>query len=221
MTRKGILYRKEVLTMMRYMKIGSAICVFVVLMVLLGTRLLEHGSGYTSVQYASESAMGYFETTLEGLEKRAPNIIKARPIDNSGAVFYMLDDTPDSTLREMEIIDVFQGDLKPGEIIKIMEPYCIVGRTLYVRRNYLPSKQNQEYIFFLSDASVRFNPERKNAEAAIGAFLPAHGERSRYPITSDGRMKANDYSREELSLGKGNTDLYMRLYQEVIDAYMK
>ena len=170
------------------------------------------------------ASVKFFETTLEGLESRANHIVRARVMDDATTVFVPpaspspLNIPPTGhTLVSIEILEVIKGDTKVGDTIRIVEPYFIRDNTLFTFTNYMPSIPYEEYFFFLSNPLV---DRELFQEEFIGAFPNMHGERGRYRVPSM-RAVMQSYSAADLSLGTGaNSDLYMRLWQEVIDAFM-
>lgn len=177
--------------------------------------VLSFKENYDSVVYISE-VLRFYEITLEGLEDRASAIVRGRLGDDAMIACDPRDESPRYNVVSLEILDVYKGNLKIGETIKIIEPYYIKDRILWARGNYLPSRPNQEYIFFLGNQAI--NP---SAEEAKGAHFIMHYERGRYLVPEEDRYRAGSYSREELSLGELDTELYMNLYQDVINTYLQ
>lgn len=176
-----------------------------------GSSSEDQSKDYDKVKHIT-GALLFYETTLEGLEERAYTIVKGRLGDDAMNVYDTRDGFPMYTSVSLEISDVYKGELKREETIKIIEPYCVENRILWSFGNYLTSKPNQEYIFFLGDQST---------ELAPGVHFVIHQERGRYLVPNDDQLSAESYSREELSLGELDDELYISLYQDVIDAYMK
>jgi len=201
----------------------AVLLIIVLILIGYGVRLNYNDRHYESVQYASMS-LRYFETTLKGLEDRSSNVVKGRLGDDAKTAYATwggLSPFPVYSVVSLKITDVILGNLKVGEVIKIIEPYYIDNRVLWTYSNYLPSIANREYIFFLGNQAIDKAP--KGCEYA---YFVIHDERGRYLVPSEerdstGHLSANDYKREDLSLGEMNIDLYMQLYQDVIDAYIK
>ena len=186
---------------------------------------------FNKVVYQPTSFM-FFERTLEGLESRSSTIVRGRLGDDARIVFQYTDpfnpDTPTmgNNMVSLEIVEVIHGGrgLSVGETIKLIEPYYILDEVLFTWDNYLPSIPHQEYIFFLTDP----RPDTQ-VEEFRGAFWVQHGERGRFLIPSDigvlgfeeGDMPLQDFSARDLSLGSyADLDLYMRLWKEVLGAYV-
>ncbi len=174
--------------------------------------------GYGRVEYRSP-CLAYYETTLEGLEFRASNIVKGVLEDDSRTVYSTRNRSapqPMYSAVTLEILEVIKGDLKMGDRITIIEPFYIEDCVLVTSSNYLPSKPNQEYFFYLGNQITDLGPEGYE-----GAHFIIHGERGRYLVPSDEKLSVQEYSRKDLSLGGQDNGLYLELYQEVVNAYMK
>ena len=177
-------------------------------------------SQYDKVQYIEPTVL-YYANTLEGLQEKSYNIVKGRLGDDSSTVTALLGrgmPTPVYSIVSLDVVEVIKGDLKGGQEIKIIEPYYISNRILWTMGNYLPSKANQEYIFFLD---YPIDESEGAPEGCVGAYFVLHEERGRYLVPSADRSLADGFTREELSLGEKNTDLYMTLYNEVINTYLR
>ena len=194
----------------------------------------HHYGEFDDVWHGHYSAL-FYETTLEGLEYRAANIVVGRMKDDATIVLQystvfgsvLIGDN----LVSFEITEVIKGDLAVGEIIRIGEPYYIYERFLYAWGKYMPSIPGQEYVFFLSaqitESSV---PEH------IGVFGMVHSERSRFPVPGgfcreailqylgdDGRFSADtqDFTSPVFGLGgRADVDVYSSLWEEVMNAYI-
>ena len=176
------------------------------------------------------ASYAFFETTLEGLEYRSANIVRGRVGGDSRMVFQYTDyfrpehRTLGNNIVSLEILEVFQGNLRVGDIITIVEPYEILDGVLHTVLNYLPSVPYKEYFFFLSDpiTSLIENPD---PEALYGAFWVIQGSTARFPVPVS-RADMLNYTAADLSLARETinnlpvNDLYMYLWQSVVDAYM-
>ena len=167
------------------------------------------------------ASFNFFETTLEGLKSRAPNIVRARVADDAAMVFQFNDMFRPTELTighnvvSIEILEVIKGEISVGDVIRIIEPYFIYNGVLYTMGNYMPSIPHEEYFFFLY-----YEHTHEGVEEFIGAFPIIHGDRGRYRVPS-ARAAMHSYSAADLSIGTArDSDLYMRLWQEVIDAFM-
>ena len=160
-------------------------------------------------------------TTLEALSAWAPNIVRGYLKDDARIVRSFHYTTPYTRIPtggrnfvSLVILEVIQGDeISVGETITIMEPYYIVGGVFRTMENYMPSTPYKEYIFFLDPQSTS---EFASGEA-VGAFWVAHGHRSRFPVPAPGQ------SLDEIDLALGsraNVEIYMSLWQEVLDAFV-
>ena len=164
----------------------------------------------------------FHETTLEGLESRASNIVRGR-IGNDAHTMFQFDDIDEPTRPQrgytfvsLEITEVIKGDLAAGSTITIIEPYYIIDGTLYTRSHYLPSTPGVEYFFFLGSQLSDLAPD-----GFEGAYGVLHSERGRYLVTRNiENLQAYDVQYRYLGT-RANVELYMRLWREVLEAYMR
>ena len=198
------------------------LAIFIMLALLLLSGCTNKANDYDEVQHISQVLL-YYETTLDGLESRAANIVRGRISGDSEMIFSRSNNingrpSPLYSVISLDLTEVIKGELVAGETIRIIEPFYIDNRILYTRGNYLPSREGQEYVFYLHTPA----PESDSASLGIvGAHFVLHQDRGRYLVPSESQLEAGSFTREELSLGEKDTDIYMNLYQEVIDAYMK
>ena len=161
----------------------------------------------------------FFERTLEGLEERAYSIVRGILADDARTIYTTRNRTspdPLHTLVTFTVSEVFKGDIEPGAVVRIIEPYFISGGILYTVHNYMPSRANQEYIFFLGNMTTDLSPEESR-----GAHFVVHLERGRYLVPSNPYRAARSFTRRELSLGDYCTELYYTLYEDVLDAFVR
>lgn len=120
------------------------------------------------------------------------------------------------TITSFKIHDVIQGDLKSGDIIKIGEEYAVSkdpeSEFVCYEGNYLPSKSQTEYLFFL-----RKTPDTNKRFAGI--YAPVQKEKGRYPYLNSTRS-IDDLTNREMSLGTGESETYKSLYNAVAEKYM-
>lgn len=183
--------------------------------------LPHHYGSFNEVIYMPGTRL-FFETTLDGLESRATHIVRGR-IGNDARIVYQHSDPYDPSritrgdnTVSLEIFEVIAGNLTVGETISILEPYYIIDGVFFTFADYMPSTAYQEYIFFLSAQLGDRFPENLR-----GRFPVVNDERGRFPVLNDTRADIQGFSSADLGLGTyANAELYMRLWQEVIDAYM-
>jgi hypothetical protein len=165
----------------------------------------------------------YNPKTLEEVEKLSGYIVKGRLKNDAKQKLY----TPDAktvifgvTVSSFEITKVYKGNLKEGDKIPIAERYYTLeenGGTTRYELDYAPSISGKEYIFFLNKA-----PDKN--EFMRGFYSPVIKETGRYPVITQkdsnfskrGLMSAN-----ELNLVKTEPSTYQKIYNQVIDKYMK
>ena len=180
-----------------------------------------------------QASYAFFPNDLDDLEMNSDVIVLARVLP--GSVNVMLT-TPEErgdlgfTRTELELLQIFSGDLAVGEILTVVEPYFVVETDYEIQvryfANYRPSTPNQEYIFFLTKYDGDF-------PKYIGTYniLGLHG--GRFPVLSglmtpatalDERSgvssrSVEDFTNLELNLGHGNSTAYRRIFEEVIERY--
>ena len=194
----------------------------------------HHYGEFDYIAYGSGSRL-FYETTLEGIERRATNIVIGRMKDDATMVLQFSEQTGTLAIGHnfvsFEITEVIKGDLMVGELIRIGEPYHIYDGFLYAWADYMPSVPNQEYVFILgAQATTAYVPEH------IGAFPTVHSERSRFPVPGgfcreairrylgeDGRFSADlqDFTSPVFGLGsRANVVTYSSIWEEVMNKYI-
>lgn len=199
------------------------IAIIIAVALLFGIGLPVVTRGYYNVSYISGS-LAYFDESFKAVEERARSVVVGRVLNDAKTIFSVQNSlTPDYgrplfNVVSLEITRVIKGDFSVGDTIRITEPYYINGGTLVTFGNYLPSKPNHEYVYFLGRQQ---GESLSLPEGVVGAYHVDNLERGRYLVPNDNRSNANDFTRSELSLGRLDTDIYLQMYQDVINAYIK
>ena len=196
--------------------------------------ITHHHGEFVAIEYSTASAI-YFADDLEILMAIAPNVVRGRMGDDARNL--MGRGSFIGNIVSFEIIEVIQGDLSVGEVIRLKEPYTISGGTLRTPLNYLPSIPHQEYILFLHSAT---NDPVAVGEA-IGAFWVRHGERGRFPMPgpsgpgartlvsvmqylgNDGTFDSDTQNFASAVFGLGshaNVEVYASIWEEVMNEYV-
>ena len=207
---------------MKYLSFFTALILFIT-----GCGHPQGSLRYYKVSYSQNSYV-FFETTLEGLEYRSENVVRGRIAGDFKIIsqytnpFHRTEPSYSCTSVSLEILEVIKGDLRAGDTIRIIEPYVIEKGVLFTTGNYLPSRPGQEYFFFLDGLFDRYFDGDVTEEYIefAGHYFVLHDERGRYLVPDSG-TRTQDFTRAELSLGEDSIDLYMRLYEEVVNAYMR
>ena len=214
------------------MKLKCLACILAAALLLLvgcgNTDVRPHHYGSFREVIDAPGSRGPLAETLEELEERVPNIVRGRIGSDARIVYQFTSITyPDRpTLGHnrvsLEILEVIQGDLRVGETICILEPYYIFGRTLFTWANYMPSIPYQEYIFFLGyQLTEMITDTIARPEEYVGAYYVRQGEFGRFPVLTDTEADIQNFSANDLSLGRyANIELYLRLWQDVLDAFI-
>lgn len=165
----------------------------------------------------------YNPQTLQEVEDLGDYIVKGRLLDDAKQKLYCPEPgtvTFGVTVSSFEITDVYKGNLKEGDKIPIAERYYTLeekGEMTRYELGYAPSTPNKEYIFFLSKEDD-FN------EFLRGFYTPSVKETGRYPVINTKDSNAPNISSmtaEELNLVATEPTTYQKIYQQVIDKYMK
>lgn len=121
------------------------------------------------------------------------------------------------TITSFRVDQVIKGDLQTGDIIKLGEEYAVGKREnkeyICYEWNYLPSKSQTEYLFFLQKT-----PETNRRFGGI--YGPVQNEKGRYPYLNVARS-VDELTNSELSLGTGDSAIYKSLYKAVAEKYMQ
>ena len=215
----------------------ALICCTLILTILGGLANIENTTSQEinqpqevyEVVYHDTMSLLFFETTLEGLESRAVHIVRGRIGDDAATILdYSYEFDPPwfvmgYTGVSFEIYEVIKGDLVVGDTIRILEPHYVRNGIQFIRHNYMPSIPHQEYIFFLGH---QIDPEwlADDQQALAHMFSVAHGSNGRFLVPEHRNFTPHNFNATDLSLGTGqgmfNIDLHMRLWREVIAAYM-
>lgn len=106
-------------------------------------------------QLSNSTATYAWPSSIEDLEERSDNIVKAKM--NGMIEVGNHDEQSDitaritSTLSEIEITEVFKGDLSIGDKTVVTELFYIMGGQLTTIAHYMPMEQDEEYLLFLTN----------------------------------------------------------------------
>lgn len=155
--------------------------------------------------------------TLAELEGDSVHIIRGRMLKNSGQSafyhgkpkWYEANIVGGHTLSLFSVEGVYKGQLKPGYVITVWEPYYrdrgIEGAYLVCHEMYLPMRKGQDYILFL-DQDYRL----------LSAHMGKHIVHTRVPGNKDltaKRLQVNPMPFDQLNL-------YIPLHLEVIEKFL-
>lgn len=184
-----------------------------------------HHHGNFSQVMDMPASRAFTPGNLDELEYLIPNIVRGR-VGNDPTIVYqyaLSGPSPSHNRVSIEILEVIRGDLQVGETVNILEPYFIEDNVLFTWANYMPSRPNHEYFFFLGDQLGEYTDTgRRRPESFLGAYFVLRGEFGRHRVPESNMRQADStFNTNELSLGTHvDTELYMSIWQEVIDAYM-
>lgn len=120
------------------------------------------------------------------------------------------------TVTQLNISEVFKGEITEGETITITEEYyTLAGKNnvIYTQGNYMPAKENGEYIFFLK-AYDAISPY-------TGMYFPVDLEYGKYSVNLAGGMAAPaSASTAELEIISSDTK-YVEFATKVIEDYLQ
>jgi hypothetical protein len=179
---------------------------------------------FDEIVYDENFDFAYSDTNLIDLENRADYIVKAVVKSGSENILRYVPSQESrqpysgNNITPLLIKEVYKGDLKSGDEIRVVEPYFYFEhlgkqylRTMY---NYMPSNVEGEYIFFLTspfDSST--HPEYN------GVYWLTELEKSRYPLFDASSAGVESFSNAELSLGELATEGYQAYHEEYMDIY--
>lgn len=116
------------------------------------------------------------------------------------------------TVSTFNISEVFKGNLKEGNTIKIAETYFTQennGDMIQYLMDYGPSEPNREYVFFL-------NKEDDKNEFLEGYFSPSIREKGRYPVLNKPLFEeVTSQDIQDLTLVSVTENEYLSLLKEV------
>lgn len=106
-------------------------------------------------QFSQSSAAYPWPSSLEEIEEKSDLIIKAKMngmievgnYDNN----YDINARITSTLSEIEVTEVFKGDLSVGDRTVVTELFYLMGGQVTTIEHYVPMEQDEEYLLFLTN----------------------------------------------------------------------
>lgn len=158
---------------------------------------------------------------LKDLEDSSEDIVKVKVTpnvaigkeDKSGESPYI------STIREVQIIEVFKGTFKKDDIIKVSEPYFLTSNKEYQQvEGYTPMESEREYILFL-----RFGHEEDKVNGLVGIDYGKYSmdgkvqERLVSDLKNVGELRGLDFISED----EHSVELYSEIKEDVLTKYMK
>lgn len=156
----------------------------------------------------------YIVTSIDDAEGFSDVIVKAKILPDSVNTPHELGVLMGRTFTDIEILDVYSGDLVPGDVIKISEAYYYENdgsqELLIYFNGYLPSKINGEYIFFLGKSS---DEELENDYFVIGHAM------GRYPCEESFNVTDMDKSIYRISSPLTDTSTYTKVKKDVLEKY--
>jgi len=156
----------------------------------------------------------YVVESMEDAENFSDAIVKAKVLPNSENIPHEVGVMMGRTYTDIEILEVYAGNLSPGDIVKITEEYYYEKiesqETLIYFDNYLPSKTNGEYIFFLGISNYE---NTKNDYFVIG------GAMGRYPCDEVFNVTELDKSVYRINSPLTENSLYDKVKKEVLEKY--
>lgn len=131
------------------------------------------------------------------------------------------------TITSLQITEVFKGDLKAGDTIRLDEPYWVEDRdegpVVFIDESYpndyVPAEKGKEYLFFLI-----------HQDESRGKFADTYAVNSRvynhFPvISSKTRSVGTDLLTQNMTELEteilGGDETYLDFYQQAVDKYMK
>lgn len=164
----------------------------------------------------------YYAGNISDLENGSDAVVLTRVLPGSVNII----PTPSAsgyTLTELEVLQVFEGDVKVGSVLTITEEYytieTLTEKQIRHTENYGPSTTDQEYLFFLkkyNDSTPEFSD----------MYFPYCVEKGRYPVFKELlsndlsiSRSIDDYANFELNLGFENSAVYRDIFEDVKENY--
>lgn len=168
---------------------------------ILATDRLQLAPSYDDLELVSDIIIK--ATVVPGKENK---IIEA---DDGTAVFGY-------TVTQLNISEVFKGDVINGGTITITEEYYTLANNsnvIYTQGNYMPAQENGEYIFFLKAYDT--------TSPYAGMYFPVDLEYGKYSVSLAGEMVAPaSASTAELEIISFD-DRYVQFATKVIENYLQ
>ncbi len=158
---------------------------------------------------------------LATLEKTAEVIVRGHLLDDAEEFTNEGDFmTYTLTTSTLKITQVYKGDFKVGDKLKLAEGYHIGERdgkkaVLSVHENYGPSIVGDEYIWFLGMDDYKDSPW-------YGLYFSLMGIKGRYKVVEwNEESFVAKFSNKELNLGNELAGGYRSIFVEVAEKYMR
>lgn len=157
--------------------------------------------------------------SYDDLEVVSDIIIKATVVPDKENKIIEADDGTEIfgyTVTQLNISEVFKGDVIRGETITITEEYYTLANNsnlIYTQGNYMPAQENGEYIFFLKayDATSSY----------ADMYFPVDLEYGKYSVSLASEMiSLANASTEELEIISSD-DRYVQFATKVIENYLQ
>lgn len=116
------------------------------------------------------------------------------------------------TVTQLQVRDVFQGNVNIDDIVVITEEYYLDGKIIWTQGNYLPAREGKSYIFFLkkySDLTKEYS----------GKYYPIDLERGKYSLDSeilDNIESIDRLTNKQLEIWENPDKEYRDWYQKVM-----
>lgn len=192
-----------------------ALCGVLIITVL--TLILINANSNKSVKYNTIAAdRVQLASTFEEVEAVSDLIVSAIVNPNKETVRLFHDGLVHFgfTITELTITDVFKGELRAGDTIKITEEYFTItdsSNEIYKQGGYMPANGNSEYIFFLK-SYAKDNPY-------AGMHYPVDLEFGKYSINLPTTLSSR-VSSATLEITSTSFDRYVEFAQKVSDKYL-
>lgn len=120
------------------------------------------------------------------------------------------------TVTQLNISEVFKGEITEGETITITEEYYTLAgnnNVIYTQGNYMPAQENGEYIFFLKAYD--------STSSYAGMYFPVDLEYGKYSVNLvNGMVMPASASTAELEIISSDTK-YVEFATKVIENYLQ
>jgi len=187
-----------------------------------------------TIAFIQQHAFLFFSpTSLNDLEEDADVIVSGRILPGSVNILTYIDSATSpvgGTLTEIEVLQVFAGDVVEGETLLIAEDYFIMETPyeiqIFTMEDYRPSIIGQEYVFFLIG---RENDRRDIFDQHSVIYNISGMTHGRFPVLEElvpsarsrmGFHTVNNFTDTDLGLAfGGDSRRYRSIFQEVVERY--
>jgi len=154
-------------------------------------------------------------TNLGQLEDEVSDIVYVKMIENKEIGGWVEDDY-NTTVTQVEVLDVFKGNTAVGQNLLISESYYLYEGKLETVEGYVPMESNEEYLLFLVDSDTE--SDLKLIQSMGFGKYHFDKQATEQPIQSFSTLgEVKEYG---LTHGE-SADLYNTIHEQILNKYNK